>query len=464
LRKRLYAIREKSNNKYQFNKIIEKIEARLAGINGATKNTIITPKPLANIGQIVMSYFCELPIAHVTIEKEQKCYYIKPVRETITIGDTTLLYVQKGDGAEIPAGERFDIELIGPEGDIGALKAIGGQPSSKLIGVIPPVIYIAPASISEESINVRFLVSKSGNGSASITSRPIKDSTKSTDNSKDLRIANNFYIQAMLNECPFVDLTVTGCPTIEDYIKSNYLDKGLPDPRKKAVTFDMFYVEQKNDNVACTEKKTRAGTTTVTLRPEYYEFNMKYLVYYVTDMCFNIEWGYCIENLKEMYGVGLRLFVEADIPQSEEMDKFDIAREMYQSLSKFKGPDESSQKIQGPISYYPVSEINIHEHVHIGQHVVKLMELYSTALAEINNLPSPQKDWCTLDIEAYNKLEEDQQTNFEKILKGVRTKWEKWKIEKEIENEREAYEAGFEEVKRLIEILKQRFPILKSIK
>jgi hypothetical protein len=70
LRKRLYAIREKSNNKYQFNKIIEKIEARLAGINGATKNTIITPKPLANIGQIVMSYFCELPIAHVTIEKE----------------------------------------------------------------------------------------------------------------------------------------------------------------------------------------------------------------------------------------------------------------------------------------------------------------------------------------------------------------------------------------------------------
>jgi hypothetical protein len=71
LRKRLYAIREKSNNKSQFDRIIEKIEARLAGTNGVTKNTIITPKPLAKTGQIVMSYFCELPIAHVTIEKSQ---------------------------------------------------------------------------------------------------------------------------------------------------------------------------------------------------------------------------------------------------------------------------------------------------------------------------------------------------------------------------------------------------------
>jgi hypothetical protein len=70
LRKRLYAIREKAKNKSQFDRIIEKIEARLAGINRVTKNTTITSKPLANIGQIVMSYFCELPIAHVTIEKE----------------------------------------------------------------------------------------------------------------------------------------------------------------------------------------------------------------------------------------------------------------------------------------------------------------------------------------------------------------------------------------------------------
>jgi hypothetical protein len=75
LRKRLYAIRDKSNNKSQFDSIIEKIEARLAGTNGATKNTIITPKPLSKAGQIVMSVaeegaVCDPPVATVTIEKE----------------------------------------------------------------------------------------------------------------------------------------------------------------------------------------------------------------------------------------------------------------------------------------------------------------------------------------------------------------------------------------------------------
>jgi hypothetical protein len=78
LRKRLYAIREKSNNKSQFDRIIEKIEARLAGTNRVTKNTIITPKPLANIGQIAMSVaegsaVCDPPVATVTIKKEKSC-------------------------------------------------------------------------------------------------------------------------------------------------------------------------------------------------------------------------------------------------------------------------------------------------------------------------------------------------------------------------------------------------------
>jgi hypothetical protein len=183
-------------------------------------------------------------------------------------------------------------------------------------------------------------------------------------------------------------------------------------------------------------------------------------------MCFDVEWGYCIENLKEMYGEDLKLFVEADIPHSEEMDKFDIAKEMYQSLSKFKGPDESSQGIQGSISYYPLSEIDIHEHVHIGQDVVKLMELYNEALTKIWNIKSPPKNWCSLDIEEFDKLEEKQRKEFIGILDKAKAKWESWTNNPKVisDNEKEAYDAGFNEVKRLKKILVERFPILESIK
>ena len=62
-------------------------------------------------------------------------------------------------------GNRFDVFLLGPEGETGVLTA-GGQTGKALYGVTEPVYYVAPDIISEDEVTVQFWarISKEGGG------------------------------------------------------------------------------------------------------------------------------------------------------------------------------------------------------------------------------------------------------------------------------------------------------------
>jgi hypothetical protein len=104
LRKRLNAIREKAKNKSQFDKIIAKVEARLASTNEVTNNTIVAQKSLAKSGSIAMSVeegeHCELPIADVTIKKE--CTICEPLNKMTTFDQSNIepRWLDNGPGCD----------------------------------------------------------------------------------------------------------------------------------------------------------------------------------------------------------------------------------------------------------------------------------------------------------------------------------------------------------------------------
>jgi hypothetical protein len=167
------------------------------------------------------------PVVHVTVVKEEECIFVEPEKKTLSLGETTILYVKRGDGGVIPADQKFDIELIGPEGDIGALQANGGTPSKKLIGVIPPVTYIAPSSIERSSLTVSFKVQKNNGGVIASVRPPIKalskDSTKLVLGAKELN--SHLYITTES------EVTTSGCsvgqvtifPSCNDQTSYEYL-------------------------------------------------------------------------------------------------------------------------------------------------------------------------------------------------------------------------------------------------
>ncbi|MGD0338446.1 MAG: hypothetical protein ABSB78_06630 [Bacteroidota bacterium] len=238
------------------------------------------------------------------------------------------------------------------------------------------------------------------------------------------------------------------CETIEGYIKRKYIDEHLPDPRIKNVTDEMIDIKKTDENEGCGKDPAAAGST---LHGKW-DYNPIYasMTYFITQLKINIEWGYCYDNLKRMFGDGLIFFDEADLP--ETMDRYDIAERMYKSLLNFKGQG----KVQLPISYYPLSEIRAHELTHVNWYKAQAKEIFDKALADVNNSPLPP-DWCH-NVKTWEQLIEKREKEFKEKIESIIKDWNALKDE-----EKDAYEAGYTEITRLKCILEDRFPVLKSI-
>jgi hypothetical protein len=265
---------ETASDKKRFVKILEKLKARqlrekavISKFAEVRKDSITRSNSLAEVQDFMMdnaagTLQCR-PVVHVTVVKEETCFFVKPEKETLALGDTTLLYVKRSDGGVIPADQKFDIELIGPEGDIGALQVNGGTPSKKLIGVIPPITYIAPTSISEDSITVGFMVSKSV-GTAASAKVPLigllKDSTKNLAKAAEPSIG--------IVDISSAQVAMTGCPLGGVTIKNANCPPGTqcdsPDPIVPKVTVvPKKSGEIEGENINCSNPDDKASFQTI---------------------------------------------------------------------------------------------------------------------------------------------------------------------------------------------------------
>jgi hypothetical protein len=154
----------------------------------------------------------------VVVVGEEECIFVEPSAKKLPTGEITLLYIRQTVGGGIPEDfppdQLFDIQLSGPEGESGIMQASDGTTGTSLIGVAQPITYIAPPSISEDSIVVYFMAVKSGGGAASSVRVPtktsIKDSVKTSLKKAglSLRIANILRAQGTIGGCPLGNVTI----------------------------------------------------------------------------------------------------------------------------------------------------------------------------------------------------------------------------------------------------------------
>lgn len=173
LQKQLKTMNAKNSNEKRKQRLaisIEQLKARLA------YDTVKTPtekhNALARMKQAAMlaadAAVCK-PTVEITINKGQECVSVIPVKDTLALGETTLLTFDRG--------QLFDVYLIGP----GQLQS-GTITGTILQGVSQPVYYTAPMSIDGNSIDVQFRAvisngSRSGGNSSKILQKALSQNT-----------------------------------------------------------------------------------------------------------------------------------------------------------------------------------------------------------------------------------------------------------------------------------------------
>ena len=98
-------------------------------------------------------------IAIDIVNEEDECVEVLPEEDTLSVGERTRLIFDHGS--------RFDVFLLGPEGETGFLTA-NGQTGTALYGVTEPVYYVAPDEIRGDEVTVQFWarIHKPGSGGA----------------------------------------------------------------------------------------------------------------------------------------------------------------------------------------------------------------------------------------------------------------------------------------------------------
>ena len=96
---------------------------------------------------------------------KQGCIAVKFARSPVSPGDTVLLSFTKSDEngvpVPIPADQMLDVFLMNSEADHGYISSGDGSDASVLTGVTQPIFYVAPSSITADSIVVNIRATKS---------------------------------------------------------------------------------------------------------------------------------------------------------------------------------------------------------------------------------------------------------------------------------------------------------------
>lgn len=470
LKKRLEGVKEDSPSKRKLAKILAKLEAKQKLKSAAKlKSLMKTRESAAVLKDFIMEEAeSELKcksVVYVTIKKEEECIFIDPEKKTLSSGETTLLYVKRGDGGIIPPTQMFDIELIGPEGDIGLLQSGVGVPDIKLIGVIPPITYIAPSSISVDSIVVQFMISKSGGAAASITNkikRPMQDSTKINKDSTGLKAANDSYIQVMMSGCQIGSVTVENrCPNIKFDINGNHVEypgmMDISDPR-----FKFIVSNQPAENLpACDEidpkcncvPPERIGVTghaNISTRIEggtYSTGRGGSGSWYLDKVEITIPWGICTDKIKNLFGDNV-IFV--DETRNYPTD-YAIAKAIIADFKKF-----TVAGVQGKfadLKYFPLVETREHERSHVNtQWKPIISEIYCETFLIIFDLPLPPSLWCIQDAENIQEWLDFKDYNIKSINRELNWALKEidLRLNKLSDKEKDPNQAGYDAVQALI--------------
>jgi len=186
-------------------KDIDKSEAKIQSAISIANNTIQQTNILTETCSECID--CA-PKGWITIVKEDECVAVTPEQDTLSIGEQTRLTFDHGS--------RFDVFLLGSEGETGTLVA-GEQTGTELYDVTEPVYYIAPDSISEDIITVQFWarIHKAGSGGAGANAqvKPVEDTSivaKTKLQNETIHENKSILKQMQQNSCAVSSATVKG--------------------------------------------------------------------------------------------------------------------------------------------------------------------------------------------------------------------------------------------------------------
>jgi hypothetical protein len=356
----------------------------------------------------------ECPIGSVTVKR--LCIIASSEKSPLSVGDTTLLSFAYGpSGSPVPSDKSLDVSILGgTDGENGTL-LVDGNTGTSFTGVTQPIKYIAPTSISGDSLVVSIAAaeSESSSGGGSVSSIHQKDSLKLSpkkNNTMSLRIQKVLQVQGTLAVCPIGSMTIEnncGNPPCGDPPTVNVLPprdvSNLPPPQG-----------------VCDTKSTLGWTTPLNGGQIFPNNTLNNL--FSVQVCANRnekQWKFNLTTVGFLYQTG--------ICQSNLIGKTDIGdgtgpnvnAANYCKILEWLNTINPNTNQPYPGKYYSSNILQLHESFHLNNLVTQFETYYlQTFLRDVNSSSVPITD-CSESAQSVidrnkNKLEED----FKKLMKA----------------------------------------------
>ena len=290
-------------------------------------------------------------------------------------------------------GNRFDVFLLGPEGETGVLTA-GGQTGKALYGVTEPVYYVAPDIISEDEVTVQFWARISKEGVGGSGAGVGMKAVEGKDSAMKVRLKEE---TIQINQKLMGQMEQSSCVMRNAVIKSYPLCKNAPIVNIKKVHQD--------NNRAC-DLLTGAGTTFV-----YFGDRLAREDNVIISICFDekkkkpriqieviqalVIYGVCENDMTVVNSID-------DIP-AEKLCEY--KNEIKERIKFLKEPNNVDERVM-PWTIALREEIMVHERAHVPK-------AYKDVQAAVNKVLKKYRDEAISWQEA-KELESNYETRLRK--------------------------------------------------
>ncbi|MFC2094062.1 hypothetical protein ACFLSH_00405 [Bacteroidota bacterium] len=221
-------------------------------------------------------------------------------------------------------------------------------------------------------------------------------------------------------------------------------------------TEDMLDVKQKEDNYVgednqggCNNNQDEGGWATG--YTVIHDYPLHFTYYYITEMTFYLTWGFCIDEINDIYSDPILIDLQNGI-----LTGIQNIREKKDIIKDFESILNGYSEGRG-IKYYPIAETREHELKHISQYKYTIKKLFDMALSEINWVEEPPLDWCST-AESSEKYVNERKAEFDRFLNDAEVAYtEEMKLTK-AEREAEADKIGLEYLKNTLIPKVKSFP------